>query len=112
RISFASALIGSRLSMLLRLHSFSPVTWVTIEKLTQQGLWLVLFVILAPILGPRAYGLFSIAMVFVGFCEFVLSEGAIEALVSMDEMEERHTASPNLPNAVIALGLRCLPFPC
>ena len=29
--------------MALRLPSFSPVTWVTVEKIAQQVLWLILF---------------------------------------------------------------------
>lgn len=91
--------------MAFRLHPFSPVAWVTIEKLTQQILWLAVFAILAPILGPGPYGLFSIVMVFVGFCEFVLSEGAVEALVSVEELDHRHVATANLANGVIALLL-------
>jgi len=96
--------------MLLRLASLSPVTWMTIEKAAQQVLWLTLFVVLAPILGPHAYGLFSIVMVFVGFCEFVLSEGAIEALVSIDKLERRHIATANLVSVAMAIGLGCLLF--
>src|SRR5215468_1230852 len=42
----------------------------------------------------------------------VIRAFAIEALVSMDEMEERHTASANLANGVIAVGLGCLLFAC
>jgi hypothetical protein len=30
--------------------------------------------ILAPLLGPRTYGVFSVAMVFVGLSEYVLGE--------------------------------------
>jgi O-antigen/teichoic acid export membrane protein len=52
-------------SVALRL-SLSSVSWVTVEKVAQQVLWLVLFSILAPILGPGPYGVFSIVMVFIG----------------------------------------------
>ena len=89
--------------MAFRLPSFSPVAWVTTEKITQQALWLVLFTILAPILGPRPYGVFSIVMVFVGFCEFVLGEGAVEALVTADELDPPHMATANLATGVLAL---------
>ena len=40
----------------------SPSLWVTVEKFSQQAVWLVLFAILAPILGPRPYGLFAIVL--------------------------------------------------
>ena len=51
--------------MAVRLPTLSPVAWLTADRVTQQVLWLILFAILAPILGPRPYGLFSIVMVFV-----------------------------------------------
>jgi PST family polysaccharide transporter len=66
--------------------------------------------ILAPILGPRPYGLFSIVMVFVGFCEFVLSEGAIEALVTVDELDSARVYTANLANSVLAVVLSLLLF--
>jgi O-antigen/teichoic acid export membrane protein len=88
--------------------ALSSVTWVTIEKLTQQLLWLVLFSILAPILGPRAYGQFSIAMVFIGFCELVLGDGMIEVLVTLVEFERPHVATTNLLAGLVAAGLGLL----
>jgi PST family polysaccharide transporter len=91
--------------MPFRLPSLSPVTWVTAEKITQQALWLVLFAILAPILGPRPYGVFSIVMVFVGFCEFVLGDGMAEVMVTIPEFEQPHAATVNLAGGMTALGL-------
>ena len=88
---------------MLRLPSLSPVAWLTVDRVTQQGLWLILFAILAPILGPRPYGLFAIVMVFVGFCEFILLEGAVEALVTLHKLDHLHTTAANLANAVVAI---------
>lgn len=90
--------------MVFRLPTFSPVAWITISKVTQQTLWLILFAVLAPILGPRPYGLFSIVMVFVGFCELVLIEGATEALITVGELDPLHTSTANLVNGVLAVG--------
>jgi O-antigen/teichoic acid export membrane protein len=80
-----------------------PVAWSTIEKFFQQAIWLLLFFILAPILGPRPYGQFSIVMVFIGFCELVLAVPAIEAQLSMEKLEPNHTRTANL--AGLALGI-------
>jgi O-antigen/teichoic acid export membrane protein len=88
--------------MAFRLPSLSPVAWLTAEKITQHVLWLVLFTILAPILGPRPYGVFSIVMVFVGFCEFILGEVAVEALVTVDELDAPHMATANMATAALA----------
>ena len=86
----------------------SPTAWVTIERLTQQMLWLVF---LAPILGPRPYGLYTIVMVFVGFSELVLIESATEALVTVDKLDNLHATTANL--AAGAIGPRDVPLrPC
>jgi O-antigen/teichoic acid export membrane protein len=85
--------------------SLSPTAWITADRVTQQVLWLILFSILAPILGPRPYGLFAIVMVFVGFCEFILIEGVVEALVSVDELDHLHTSTANMAYGGIALVL-------
>jgi len=76
---------------------------MTFEKVTQQVLWLVIFIILAPILGPRPYGLYSIVMFFVGVCELILLEGSIEALVTIEELDYLHMTTANLTNGGIGL---------
>ena len=96
--------------MPLRLPALSPVAWVTAEKVTQQALWLVLFTVLAPILGPGPYGVFSIVMVFVGFCEFVLGDGAIEALLTVDELTPQYMASANLATLLLSLAVSLILF--
>ena len=86
----------------------SPTAWVTIERLTQQMLWLVF---LAPSLGPHPYGLYTIVMVFVGFSELVLIESATEALVTVDKLDNLHATTANL--AAGAIGPRDVPLrPC
>ena len=90
--------------MAFRFPSLSPVAWLAVGRLTQQVLWLILFAVLAPILGPRPFGLFSIAMVFIGFCELVLIEGAAEALITVSALDHLHTTTANLVNGAIALG--------
>jgi O-antigen/teichoic acid export membrane protein len=90
--------------MAARLPALSPVAWLTADRVTQQVLWLILFAILAPILGPRPYGMFAIVMVFVGFCEFILLEGAIEALVTVKDLDHLHTTTANVANGAIAVA--------
>jgi O-antigen/teichoic acid export membrane protein len=87
-----------------RLPAVSPVVWLTSERVTQQVLSLILFAVLAPILGPRPYGLFALVMVFVGFCEAILLDGAVEALVTVDDLEHLHTTAANLTNGLMALA--------
>jgi PST family polysaccharide transporter len=91
--------------MAFRLPSLAPFAWITVEKLTQQILWVILFSILAPILGPRPYGLFSLVMVFVGICEYILIDGATEALVTVRELDHLHTGTANLSLCLIAFAM-------
>ena len=93
-----------------RLSAISPVAWLTSERVTQQGLSLILFAVLAPILGPRPYGLFALVMVFVGFCEAILLDGAVEALVTVDDLHHLHTTAANLTNGLVALVLGLVMF--
>jgi O-antigen/teichoic acid export membrane protein len=86
-----------------RLPVLPPVVWLTSERVTQQALSLILFAVLAPILGPRPYGLFAIVMIFVGFCELILLEGAVEALVTVENLDHLHTTVTNLTNSLVAL---------
>jgi PST family polysaccharide transporter len=94
--------------MALSFRTISPAAWLTIERVTQQALWLILFAILAPILGPRPYGLFAIVMAFVGFCEWILLEGSVEALVTVERLENGHMNTANLVNIGISIAFGIL----
>jgi PST family polysaccharide transporter len=85
----------------------SATLWVGVEKAAQQLFWLILFTIMAPILGPRPYGQFALVMVFIGFCEMILVDAAVEALVSLKSVSRAHLKTALLANttaaAVVAL---------
>ena len=72
------------------LPRLSPTQWLTAKTVFTQLFALLLFAIQAPILGPKAFGLISIVMVFVGFCEYVPGEAAAEALISIRAIDTRH----------------------
>ncbi len=78
------------------------VAWVTVEKILQQVIWLVLFLILAPILGPRVYGLMTMAMIAVGLLELVLIDAASEALINVDHPEPIHFSTALVSNLAVA----------
>ena len=80
----------------------SATFWVVVEKAAQQLFWLLLFIVMAPILGPRAYGQFALVMVFIGFCELILVDAATEALVSLVTISRAHLGTALLANVVAA----------
>ena len=81
----------------------SPTSWLTTKTVFSQFFALVLFAIQAPLLGPRAFGLISIVMVFVGFCEYVPGEAAAEALISIRKIEDEHFSTMTVANVVLSL---------
>jgi O-antigen/teichoic acid export membrane protein len=80
----------------------SATSWLTTKTVFSQVFAILLFAIQAPVLGPRAFGLISVVMVFVGFCEIVLGEAAAEALISIREIETAHFDTMNTVNVLVS----------
>ncbi len=87
-----------------RKSRLSPTSWLTTKTFFAQAFGLLLFAVQAPILGPRAFGLVSIVMVFVGFCETVLCEAAAESLISIRRIDTGHFNAMNTANLLLALA--------
>jgi O-antigen/teichoic acid export membrane protein len=83
----------------------SPTSWLTTKTVFSQIFALLLFAIQAPVLGPKAFGLISIVMVFVGFCENVPGEAAAEALISVREIDERHFRTMTTANVLFSMAV-------
>jgi O-antigen/teichoic acid export membrane protein len=81
----------------------SPTSWLTTKTVFSQIFAVLLFAIQAPVLGPQAFGLISLVMVFIGFCEFVPCEAAADSLISVRDAEEEHFAT--MTTAVVAFSL-------
>ena len=90
----------------------SPASWVAAQNLLTQAFGLLLFAIQAPLLGPRAFGLITLVMVFIGFCEFVLEVASTDALVSVRAIDDQHYSTMTTANAVFAsvLGMAAFVF--
>ncbi len=76
---------------------------MTAKTVFTQVFALLLFAIQAPVLGPKAFGLISIVMVFVGFCEYVPGEAAAESLISIRRIEDEHFHTMTVANVVLSL---------
>ncbi len=86
----------------------SPTGWVAFQTLFQQGFSILVFAIQAPLLGPHPFGVISVVMVLIGFCEFVLGSAATEALISIKKIEDLHFHTMSLGNLVLAVLAGCL----
>lgn len=87
----------------LSFGKLSPTSWVTVQTVYTQGFGVAVFAVQAPLLGPRAFGLMAIIMVFVSFCEALL-DTATEALLSVPRIDPLHYATMNGINAVFGIG--------
>lgn len=87
----------------MKLPHLSPQGWLTAQIGFSQAFGLLLFAVQAPLLGPTAFGLVAIVMVFVGFCESVLEVAAAEALVSVRSIEPAHYRT--MTTVIGALGV-------
>ncbi|MDP9064748.1 MAG: oligosaccharide flippase family protein [Pseudomonadota bacterium] len=81
----------------------SPTSWVTTKTVFSQFFALALFAIQAPLLGPKAFGLISIVMVFVGFCEYASGEAAADALISIRTIEDAHFHTMTVVNVGLSI---------
>ncbi len=86
-----------------KLPALSPTSWLTAKTVFSQVFAIALFAIQAPLLGPRAFGLVSIVVVFVNFCEIVIGEAASEALISIRKIDTGHFDTMNTVNIAVSL---------
>ena len=84
------------------MRRISPTSWVTAQNLFKQLFTIALFAIQAPLLGPKAFGLIALVMVFVGFCEYVLEITGTDALISIRDIEPQHYSTMTTMNVVAA----------
>jgi O-antigen/teichoic acid export membrane protein len=85
-----------------KLPVLSATSWVMTKTIFAQMFAVLLFAIQAPILGPRAFGLISVVMVFIRFCEVVLGEAVAEALISLRKIENAHFDTMNTINLIVS----------
>jgi len=100
------------LAKLIKLPALSPTSWLTAKNLFSQGFAILVFAVQAPILGPHAFGLVSIVMVFIGFCEIVLADAISESLISIRQVESIHFDTVNTVNLLGSVLFGGIVFLC
>jgi PST family polysaccharide transporter len=64
--------------------------------------WFGFFLVLAPIVGPRGYGLFALALSGIAIAEALLAATAVQVLVDSERLDERHLSTALV--ATVAAG--------
>ena len=83
----------------------SPASWMSAQNLLAQVIGIALFAVQAPLLGPRAFGLMALVMVFIGFCDTVLQIAATDALISVRDIKDEHYATMTTVSAAFAAAI-------
>lgn len=73
--------------MTLRRKIATGLMWVVGQTSSQQIVGLAVFSVLAAVLGPRAYGLISMAMVVVSAAAIIMHQGLLEGLLQRSRIE-------------------------
>lgn len=91
--------------MSLKQKAVKGVVWSALESWGGQAISLVVFFLLARILGPKAFGLVALASIFISFVGMFLDQGFSTAIIQRHELEAGHLDTAFWVNLGISLLL-------
>jgi O-antigen/teichoic acid export membrane protein len=89
----------------LKQKAAKGVVWSVIQNWGGQAVSLIVFFILARLLGPTEFGLVALANVFLAFMQVFLSEGFAKALIQRETIEPAHLDTVFWLNLAVSLVL-------
>jgi O-antigen/teichoic acid export membrane protein len=89
----------------LRQQFIKGIIWSAIQNWGTQGISFLVFLLLARLLKPEAFGLVSLAEVFLAFVRIFLDQGFSAAIVQRKELEPEHLNTAFWINLGISLLL-------
>jgi PST family polysaccharide transporter len=94
--------------MTLRSQALTGLVWSAVEKWGGKAANLIVFVVLARILDPDAFGLVALATVFVALMNVFVDQGFADALVQREDLDDVHLDTAfwtNVGLSVVMTGL-------
>jgi PST family polysaccharide transporter len=79
--------------MSLRQKAVQGIAWSFIQSYGNQAISLLVFLLLARLLGPEAFGLIALANIFIHFTQIFLDQGLSEAIIQRKDLEPEHLDS-------------------
>jgi O-antigen/teichoic acid export membrane protein len=86
------------------------IMWAYTANWGEKAFSALFFIILASLLGPRDFGIVSMAMIYVSFLTMFLDQGFASALIQRKNLEQGHLDAVFVTNVVLSLGLVTLGF--
>lgn len=94
--------------------ALSAGIWSTLERVGQQGVQVLVLLVLARLLGPEAFGLIAMLTIFYGIAEALVNSGFGSALIQKKQITSVDCNSVfflNITIGILMAGLMCLASP-
>lgn len=74
----------------LKSKTIKGVAWSSIENWSDQGISLLVFIVLSRVLAPKDFGLMALASIYLLAMQMVIKQGLTEAIVQKEKLEREH----------------------
>ena len=88
-----------------QLSFFKAVSWGYTLHWGEQGISVVVFFLLAGLLGPKEFGVVAIATTFIAASQLILDQGLISAIIQRPDLDEEHLNSAFWLNVCLGVVL-------
>ena len=96
----------------LKSKTIKGVAWSSIETWSEQGISLLVFVLLARLLEPKDFGLMALASIYIAAMQMVIKQGLTEAIVQKEKLESQHLDAVFWVNLLLGTALGLFTFFC
>lgn len=96
--------------MSLKQKVVSGAAWSALQKVSSQVIQFSVFLILAALLEPAAFGLVALAIAFIGFLQVFLDQGFSDAVIQRENLEPEHLDTAFWSNVMVGIVLASIAF--
>lgn len=88
-------------------NTIKGIAWTAVDKLSLQAINFFVFLVVARLLDPKAFGLVAISAVFVAFFQLFIDQGMAQAIIQFEKIDKDHLNTAfwvgNVTGAVFAI---------
>lgn len=89
----------------LKSKTIKGVAWSSIETWGDQGISLLVFIVLSRMLAPKDFGLMALASIYMLAMQMVIKQGLTEAIVQKEKLEREHLDAVFWANLLVGVLL-------
>lgn len=103
-------LYREKFKMSLKQQTISGAIWSLVQRWGARLWGMLVFFLLARLLGPETFGLVAYAGVFIAVADVFLNQGFVKAIVQREDLKSEHLSTAFWANIVIGFALTALVF--